>query len=173
MLVVVAAIQWRFDYVRTSVDKTVAGLEVAKLYLLDRDYRPCAGDVARYRSKLTGYPYFGRVAAAPGAALSLASDGYIISGTTYPKDASWIARAKEQLGAAASHVDVPDGHVLIVNSEFAADSKREDWAYEILPVEQIEGTLTHILLARDLRRIGERVTAQTQTCLIGQASHRT
>lgn len=158
------AISLKYDYLRTSIDKTVTGLLPATIYLLQHDSKACADDVVEYSSKRPGArSYIRRIAATSGALFSFTEAGYALDGKPFAMQQGWREKA---LGESKDQgtLDIPLGSVLIVNTEFDPQRPYTNWAFEILPRTQIKSVVTHILVSRDVSKLGERIAAAPGSC---------
>jgi len=168
MLLIFAGISlanWNYDYVRTSIDKTVAGLKPATIYLLNRRHSPCVGEVIWYKSKkVVGYGYYRTVAAQTGAVFDISEAGYLLNGKLNEMEKTWVNKATSEAKNQNGAISIPEGHLLIINTEFDPKSERRNWGYEVLPSSQIYATVTHVLFSRDLSRIGTRVSRNADEC---------
>jgi hypothetical protein len=166
----VFALQRVYGYVITSIDDPVAGLDANTMYVIKYDLPPCAGDAARFRRADAGSKlYIRRIVAGPGATFAVTDDGYAVNGKAVAMDAAWRAKAAAEAGAASSLV-IPADHVLVVNTEFSARSKSENWAYEVRPRDSFVATVTRVLFSRDVTRIGEPVNERADGCAGNEAS---
>lgn len=62
---------------------------------------------------------------------------------------------------------MPEGYVLFVNTDFGNGMPNDTWAFEIAAQSRITDTVTRILFARDLCRIGEPMVAKPEVCAGG------
>jgi hypothetical protein len=159
-LVGILVLQQHYDYVRTSIDKTVAGLETGTMYVLERGNTAQAGETVEYSSKkIKHHKYFRRIAAGPGAIFSITGTGYTLDGKAHDADAAWRDEAAKEAKNQGDELTIPANHVLIINTDFDSKSSYTNWAFEILPRQQIQSRITRVLFSREITRIGERVAA--------------
>ena len=158
--VVWGALFWKFGYLQTSPDWTVAGLETNTIYLKQAPEQICAGEVVAYRSAKGYGEHYRQVAAVSGSTFELTDAGYRIKAdgrsTFHQMDEAWRKAARNELKGRRD-LTVPDGHVLIVNTEFGRRMEKNEWPYEILRVRRVKETVTMTLLSWDTARIGQRV----------------
>lgn len=154
-----------YDYLRTSIDKTVTGLAPATMYLLDHRHQPCVGEVVRYKSKkMKGFGYYKIIAAGSGSKFSVSETGYVLDGQSKDMPEAWVKKAQAEGGENGKTFEIPASDVLIINTEFDGESKRRNWAYEILPRTNIETTVTRVIFSREMSDIGTPITTRPEGC---------
>ena len=165
VIIAVVLVQFRYDYVRSGTRSASPGLETAKIYLQDMRRTPCVGDVVRFRSGERRFLYFRPVFGVTGDQFKILKNGYTINGKLTETGESWVSLARKQVSGATEAMTVPAGKWLVINQAYKADRETNNWAYEFVPTKNIKSTLTHILVARDLTRIGEPITKGSDRCI--------
>lgn len=164
VLLGVVLLQQRFAYLRTSFAATVSGLETGTMYLRQRGYTACLGDVVHFTSPARSSRYYTVVAADAGAVFAIGESGYSVDGAFQVMSAEWREKAMREAVNGAT-LTVPPNHILVVNRQFDPAKPYTNWAFEVVPRTEIVDTVTHILFSRDLSRIGERIaSAQDGGC---------
>ena len=151
-----ALLRFQYDYLTTSFDQTVAGLETRTTYLERITSEACAGDIVNYRSPSLERRYIREVEASAGSSFQVLDNGYSIDGTVIEKHENWTQSARQIIGNQTA-ITISNGQSLIINSEFDPSSERNTWPFEIIENKQIREKITHILFSRDLFKIGSRV----------------
>lgn len=164
LVLVLFLINQRYDYQRTGLDDTIDGLEPRTLYLRKVGAEFCAGDIVTFRSAERKQKYYRKVIAGSGSIFSLTDNGYQINEATQPMGLTWLVKARLEMGDRDS-IEIPSGHVLFVNTEFATKSQTNFWAFETVPRENVTERFSHILFSRDFSRIGERVGTDSPDCI--------
>ena len=163
LIAVLVLINQRYDFVRTSVAKTVEGLETRELYLRQIGSGFCVGDIVRFRSAERRSSYFRKVMAEAGSVLTLTESGYRIDKTDAPMETEWTGKARAEMGDAGD-LTVADGHILFVNADFDATKDYNNWAFETVPRESVTDWVSHVLFSRDFSRIGDKVGTAVPDC---------
>jgi len=151
-------------YLRTKMDATVTGLETGTIYLRQKKSGFCVGDIMQFRSLARSSSYFRTVVADSGATFGLDDTGYQIDGAAVAMPVEWRAMAQVEM-ADREVLTVPEGHVLFINPDFDAEKRYNFWAFETVPQSKIRSRVSHILLSRDLSRIGEQVGSASPDCI--------
>jgi len=87
-----------------------------------------------------------------------------IDGAAVAMPVEWRAMAQVEM-ADREVLTVPEGHVLFINPDFDAEKRYNFWAFETVPQSKIRSRVSHILLSRDLSRIGEQVGSASPDCI--------
>jgi hypothetical protein len=159
----------RYDYIRTSLTKTVEGFETQTMYLRQIGADFCIGDMVKFRSverraRFSSFKYYRKVIAGGDTVLTLTGTGYRIGDTDFPMSADWSVKARKT-NDGQTELTVPPDYFLFVNPDFKAGDKYNDWALETVPRDNVIERVSHIMLSRDFSRIGEKVGTTDPTCV--------
>lgn len=151
------------DPLNTNFEQTIEGLETRSIYARQDASAYCAGDVVEFHETESTRIFFRNVSAVGGQVFSLTMQGYAIDDAASAADENWLAAAQVRFGD-RSVIKVPENHYLIINSEFGRDYRSNEWAFDVVPLANIRKRVTHILVSRDLSRIGSRVGPDPADC---------
>ncbi len=145
-------VQKTLDYRMVRAGRDLAGLEDNTLYAYSTSPALCVNEAvyAKHETRRL-LVTIGSVA---GQSIGATEQRQLIDLHAEKLGQAWEIAARKEMAALNFNV-IPEGQVLLVNTEFEAENEWHGWAVAVVPDTDILASLSHVLFSRDLGRIGQ------------------